>query len=783
MSISKNALFALFGGCATLSLLFNAAHLHVWYIPICLACFTYLLLPGILLSLILRISALSFWEHLLFVVGLSIAFLEFGGLLINVLGPAFGVNDPLAFDTLLSGFALLTTLLLAVAWVRTPPDAIHIQLAIPSSTVQVLFLVPVFLPLLAAEGAILLNNGESNMLTLILLGTIACYSLLLVLLRHKIPLSLYPFTLFFIGMALLFTTSLRSWYISGHDIEREMYVFQLTNTHHFWNMAWYRDAYNACLSITILPTILTNLLPLQDMYVFKVIFQIIFAFAPVAVFFIINTYTKPVIAFLSAFFFLSFPTFFNDMPMLNRQEIGFLFFGLALYMMVKRNWKRQFYVRETVLVEELSLPMRRILFGICILGVVVSHYSTNFVDVILVTFVYVGNRLLSLSAVKRVLVRLVRKSRLPVQTTFANKAFLNLPLLILLVGGTYAWNSLYTQSSDHAGSVAAEVVSSLLLTSRNTRSSDLSYSIFFATKSDPKAQLQDYIQGIVQSARAGQGGTTSQFYSPALTGTYPVVPMQQEILAPTPLGELLESFHVPVFALQSSLRSLSATGMQLFVVLGLCVILFSKHKRLFDVQYMLLCVGAVFLLILEILLPALSVEYGLLRMFLQFLFLFSLPIVLSVQSLFFFLKDHQRILCTGIVAVLFFLNLTGVVSHLTGNYYPQLPLDNAGLYYDAYYVHTSDVLAITWLVHHNPNHDPVEADLSGTNKLLTYGGIEAFNEIFPQVIHKNAYVYQEISSRMVVSIDRDVLIYNSSKPFLDENKNLIYSNGRNNIYR
>jgi uncharacterized membrane protein len=783
MNISKNMLFTLLGGGAVLTFLVNTAHLHLWYLIICLACFTYMLLPGMLLSLILRIPTLSFWENALFVVGLSIAFLECGGLLLNILGPLFGVNDPLAFDPLLVGFALLTALLFLVAWVRTPPDAIHIQLAIPSYTVQVLFLVPVFLPLLAAEGAIVLNNGGSNILTLILLGTIACYSVLLIALRHKIPLSLYPFALFFIGMALLFTTSLRSWYISGHDIEREMYVFQLTNTHHFWNMAWYRDAYNACLSITILPTILTNLLSLQDMYVFKVIFQIIFAFAPVSVFFIINTYTKPVIAFLSAFFFLSFPTFFNDMPMLNRQEIGFLFFGLALYMMVKRNWKRQFYVRQTVLVEDLSLPMRRIFFGICILGVVVSHYSTNFVDVILVTFVYVGNRLLSFSAVKRMIAHLVRKSHLPVQTTFANKAFLNLPLLLLLVGGTYAWNNLYTQSSDHAGSVAAEVVGSLLLTSRDTRSSDLSYSIFFATKSDPKEQLQDYIQSIVQSARAEQEGEASQFYSPALTSKYPVVPVQQEMLTPTPLGELLEAFHVPVFALQSSLRSLSATGMQLFVVLGLCVILFSKHKRLFDVQYLLLCVGAIFLLILEILLPALSVEYGLLRMFLQFLFLFSLPIVLSVQSLFFFLKDHQRIICTGIVAVLFFLNLTGFVSHLTGNYYPQLPLDNAGLYYDAYYVHTSDVLAITWLAHRNPNHDPVEADLSGTNKLLTYGGIAALNEIFPQVIRQNAYVYLEISSHAVVSIDRNVLIYSSSKPFLDENKNLIYSNGRNNVYR
>src|ERR1700680_2775123 len=85
----------------------------------------------------------------------------------------------------------------------------------------------------------------------------------------SIACSWYSYALFFIGLALLFTTSLRSWYATGHDIEREIYVFQLTNTHHIWSMAFYQDAYNACLSITILPTILTNLLVIQDIYVYK----------------------------------------------------------------------------------------------------------------------------------------------------------------------------------------------------------------------------------------------------------------------------------------------------------------------------------------------------------------------------------------------------------------------------------------------------------------------------------------------------------------------------------
>jgi uncharacterized membrane protein len=241
--------------------------------------------------------------------------------------------------------------------------------------------------------------------------------------------------------------------------------------------------------------------------------------------------------------------------------------------------------------------------------------------------------------------------------------------------------------------------------------------------------------------------------------------------------------HVPVFGIQAELRSLSAMFMQLFVFIGLLAIFFFKQKKMFDVQYLLFCCGAILMLILEILLPALSVEYGLLRMFLQFLFIFSLPIVLSIQTIFFFIKEEKRVFLTGIVAIVFFLTLTGFISHLTGKYYPQMTLDNAGLYYDAYYVHKSDVLAINWLAHNDAKHEPVQADLSGTNKLLTYGGINALNEIFPPVIRKNAYVYQEIATNTVVSIDANVLIYNSSKPFLDNNKDLMYSNGQVNVYR
>ena len=771
MTFGKKTVFFLLLGIALLVNILTFAHVNLLYTTTLLALCSCILLPGFLISLILRIRKLSAWENLIFMVGISIAFLQFGGLLLNILLPLCGVKNPMALPNIVIGFDIYVLLLFVFAWIRTKQFVVQIQLPKRSSSEKVLYVLPMFFPVLATLGAIRLNNGGSNILTLILLGAIAIYSLLLVLFRAKIADDLYPYAIFFIGLASLFTTSLRSWYITGHDIQREFYVFQLTNTHQVWNMAFYQDAYNACLSITILPTMLTHLLSLQDMYVYKVIFQVIFALAPVIVFFIIKKYTTPVYAFLSAFLFIAFPTFFNDMPMLNRQEIGFIFFGLVLYMM---------------LLSELPLLSRRILFVLFGLSVIVSHYSTNFMVLALVGFVYVATRIISVRCVKGPIVWLLSKLRITPKNTYPHAPFLTLPLLLTLFLMTYVWNTLYTHSSNHTGSVISAVVSSLLITSSaDDTSSDLSYSIFFAPKPDPKKELKDYIQSIADSEEPTDRAETDpdSFYDEAITSKYPNYPIGQERLALTPLGNVLASFHIPVFNLQAGLRSLSAYCMQIFVFIGFLAILFVKNKKPFDLQYLSLCFGAIGLLLFILVLPVLSVEYGLLRMFQQFLFLLSLPIVLGISSILFFVKEQKSIVFTAIIAITFFLNLTGFFSHLTGDYYPQLTLDNAGLYYNAYYVRKSDVVAIAWLAENKRSNAIVEANLHSTDKLLTYGDINALNGVFPAVIRKNAYVYLEVSDPMVVTIDKNVLIFNSSKSFLDDNKDTIYSNGEISIYK
>ncbi len=176
---------------------------------------------------------------------------------------------------------------------------------------------------------------------------------------------------------------------------------------------------------------------------------------------------------------------------------------------------------------DISLQMRRILFVIFGISVVVSDYSTNFVLLGCVTFIYVLTRMLFL----------VPKYRIILKNTRTNNLFLNLPMILILFGMTYFWNNVYTHASgNHVSSVISEVVNSIFFPSdNNSKDSTLSYSIFLAPKIDPNQQLQNYIQTATRSVKPN-GVNNSQFYSQAITSKYPTYILPPEQLPPTPLG-------------------------------------------------------------------------------------------------------------------------------------------------------------------------------------------------------------------------------------------------------
>ena len=130
---------------------------------------------------------------------------------------------------------------------------------------------------LAIFGANHLNNGASGHVALVALAMVALVILFSIRWLKFTRESMMSVVIYLVSLSLLLTTSLRGWYVTGHDIQQEYEVFQLTESHGHWSMAYLHGAYNACLSITILPTELEQIVNVDNPYVYKFFFQLIFA--------------------------------------------------------------------------------------------------------------------------------------------------------------------------------------------------------------------------------------------------------------------------------------------------------------------------------------------------------------------------------------------------------------------------------------------------------------------------------------------------------------------------
>jgi uncharacterized membrane protein len=104
--------------------------------------------------------------------------------------------------------------------------------------------------LASVVGANRLNNNAGS-------GAAVTTQVLVVLLlaatllwRHRLAAGTTAVVVYATGLALLFQTSLRGWFITGHDIQHEYYLFSQTVKAGHWSFTNVRDAYNACLSIT-----------------------------------------------------------------------------------------------------------------------------------------------------------------------------------------------------------------------------------------------------------------------------------------------------------------------------------------------------------------------------------------------------------------------------------------------------------------------------------------------------------------------------------------------------
>ncbi len=686
----------------------------------------FLFVPGYLILAQIQHTIRSRWEILSFSLGLSLLFLLIGGLGLNTLHYV-GLERPL--DTL-PIFVSLDVLTIGLIYLnRHKAFSIpHVYATIKSWHI-VAALSMLILPLLAAAGALRLNNGASNVLTLILFATIAIMFLFFV--WRKDLYYVYPYALVIFAFSVLLTVSLRGWEVTGHDIQREFQVFTMTFQKGFWDIAAFRDPYNACLSITILPTLLAKITSISEPYIFKVVFQAIFAFCLVPIYFFLSKIVRPRIALMSAFLFIAFPTFLNDMAMLNRQEICFMFFSLVMLLIFT----------------EMKQAHKKFLIIMLLVGTVLAHYSTSYVTI-------------GILFVAWLLYLLLRKlfGRGMNETLPNSFPTLNITIVLVALLSAFLWNSQITASTKGLGNTIVSTIEGLIEKS-TTQSLDVAYSIFGGEKQDPQELLTNYAE------KHDLGKDVKVTYV-----TEPELPV-------TPFGERINRI-VDVGDLNEIIRNLTAKFIQAMLLVGCVVLFFTYRKKTSEKNiYFLALVGTcVLFLILQTILPQLSVDYGILRLFQQELIILALPSVVGMLTLLKFAPRLQIPVASGIIAFLF-LHLSGFIPQITGGYQPQLALNNAGFYYDAYYISDGEKRGASWLNNNRQLNVPVAMDAYAQTR---------FNVVDKQkmvILHlftptSKAYIYNdrvnETTNKYIANVNSNLYYYTITRKGVHEHT--LYSN-------
>jgi len=332
-------------------------------------------IPGFIMIKLLKLDRLSGIESVLYSLGFSLAFLMIAGLIINNFGASFGLDMPLS--TLPLSIFMNSLILIGAAIAQFQQPKISLQSS-NSSSFSPWALLLVFLPILSVVGTYFVNlNGNSSILMLMITIISLLFTALAFLNRPSLS-KVYPVAIFMIALALLFHFSLISGYIVpyGGDSPVELFVFRNSQMNSYWHPELPfaigdqpLGRMNAMLSVTVLPTVYSNILGLDPTWVYKIIFPFIFAFLPVGLYLLWKPYIGSKYAMLAAFLFMAQSTFYTEMMALSRQLVAELFFVLLFMVLLNKQIKMQ---------------AKYFTFMIFSFGLIFSHYALSEIFLIMI---------------------------------------------------------------------------------------------------------------------------------------------------------------------------------------------------------------------------------------------------------------------------------------------------------------------------------------------------------------------------------------------------------------
>jgi uncharacterized membrane protein len=340
-------------------------------------------IPGIIILRFLKLENLSKAEVSGLSVGLSLAFLMFLGLLLNEILPLIGFLCPLSTNVLIITLNLIVTLLCLILYcfrLKENAERIHIRLFLLD---ELVLLILIFLFVLSVFGTLHMNTNTENSFLLLFFLLVPVVFLTVLALRQKFRLDILPITLLITYAAILMVTSLTTSYIFGYDNHFELYSFKITDNSSIWNPApsvTEIDMGSAMLSVTVLPTIYSKIMGLEAAWVFKIVYPLLVAFVPFALYQFFTLHFKKEAAFLGVFLFI-----IHSLDGLGsiKEWIATVFYVLLFFV---------------IFTDKIQWSKRKMLFLVFAGALVVSHYSKSYIFMFILISIWVISFILKKNA-------------------------------------------------------------------------------------------------------------------------------------------------------------------------------------------------------------------------------------------------------------------------------------------------------------------------------------------------------------------------------------------------
>jgi uncharacterized membrane protein len=651
-------------------------------------------IPGLIFIKLLKFN-FETSELVVYAAGFSLAFLMVTALVLNGFGPLVGITFPLAALPL---SLVVNTVILggaAIAYIRSSNK--KTDLAPKPLGFHPSYVILTLIPLLSIVGAYFVNTTGDNFYLMLTILSIAVVFMVGVF--YKDSPKVYPYAIFMIALALLFqTTFITNYLLSyGGDSPSEFFVFRTTQINSVWDPIFQvptdlgMGRYNAMLSVTLLPTVYSNMLGIDATWVFKLVFPLLFALVPIAAYLLWQPYIGKKLAFLAAFLFMAQNTFFTEMTALNRQMIGELFLILLLMVLLNKTINRS---------------TRFLSFGIFGFALIVSHYALAEIFLILIFVAWA--------------ISVVYLKRPSLNLQFSMVLFFSVAML-----GWYIYTS--------------------------------------------EAVVFDSFMTFGTSVLSQLGG----FFDPASRG--------QMVL--TGLG-LAES---PSFL--NTISRMFAYLTELFIALGLLVLLLNKTKFRFDRDFTVFSIVAIIFLVALTVVPGLANTLNMTR-FYHILLIFLAPFcIVGIWTLANYMAKHQRTIVFSLLVVVilvpYFLFQTSFAYEAAGaeNWNVALSLstmDPVKLHGILGFIDSYSANSAKWVSINLPFNQTMASDGEIYTSLTAYGhvyrgGVETLSNT--TVLHPGEMAYLSY-----LSINYENQVWNGSLVAPLNQTDVVYSNGGSVIY-